>query len=74
MKTYTLKIRSSEDEQFVVDILNALESKHLIDLLPTGYLGMKGDPVSEHELHESVFAAESTRSFSLEAAKKYLGL
>jgi hypothetical protein len=74
MKTYTLKIRSSEDEKFVIDILNALESKHLIDLLPMGYLGLAGEAMSEDNLRESVLLAENSTSFSLEEAKKYLGL
>ncbi|MEZ4904704.1 MAG: hypothetical protein R2822_24630 [Spirosomataceae bacterium] len=74
MKTYTIKIRSSEDEQFVIDILNALESKHLIDLLPLGYLGIKGEIVNEDDLRESVFSAENSRPFSLADAKKYLDI
>ncbi|TAF80583.1 MAG: hypothetical protein EAZ14_02715 [Runella slithyformis] len=74
MKTYALKIISPEDEPFVMDILHALEGRHLIDFSPVSFLGISGNKLSEEELREAVKASKESPSYSLEEAKKYLGI
>jgi hypothetical protein len=76
MSSYTINVLSDTDDKFVLDLLRALENKHIIDLQPKRRnLAIPGDPLTSDELiYEVELAINSKKKYTAEEAKKILQL
>jgi hypothetical protein len=76
MSSYTINVLSDTDDKFVLDLLQALENKHIIDVQPKRRsIGLPGEPLTKEEfIHEIELARKSTIRYTAEEAKKILQL
>jgi len=69
MKTVAVTVLSPEDEAFVMDVLRAMEQRHLIRLDGGVPLYLEGPPVTIEELDAHLTRAENGRFYSAEEMK-----
>ena len=76
MSSYTINVLSDADDSFVLDLLQALQNKHIIDFQPKRRnLAIPGEPLIREELiYEVELARKSTIRYTAEEAKKILNL
>jgi hypothetical protein len=69
MKTVAVTVLSPEDEAFVMDVLRAMEQRHLIRLGEELPLYLEGPPLTIEELDAHLQRAEKGRFYSAEEVK-----
>ena len=69
MKTVAVTVLSPEDEAFVMDVLRAMEQRHLIRLGSELPLYLEGPPLTVEELDAHLTHAENGRFYSAEEIK-----
>jgi hypothetical protein len=76
MSSYTINVLSDTDDKFVLDLLQALETKRIIDVQPKRRsIGLPGEPLTREEfIYEIELARKSTIRYTAEEAKKILQL
>jgi hypothetical protein len=76
MSTFTINIFSDNDDKIVLDFLQDLQKKHVLDVSPIRKnIFIPGSPMSSQELIEQVeLARKSTKKYTQEEAKKILQL
>ena len=76
MSSYTINVLSDADDSFVLELLQALQNKHIIDFQPKkGNLVIPGEPLTREELiYEIELARKCTIRYTAEEAKKILNL
>ena len=73
MKTYTLDVLASADEEMVASILDALRKRNVIRLV-AGRGALASPPASAAELEDRVAAADAQPRLSFAEARQRLGL
>ena len=76
MSSYTINVLSDADDSFVLELLQALQNKHIIDFQPKRRnLAIPREPLTRDELiYEVELAKESAIRYTTEEAKKILNL
>lgn len=74
MRTIEVSILADDDEEFVMNILNALAQKRIIEINLHKDVIRSGKPMATDELNRLIDESEQSRSYSVEAAKAMLGL
>ena len=76
MSSYTINILSDADDSFILELLQALQNKHIIDFQPKRRnLAIPREPLTREELiYEVELAKESAIRYTAEEAKKILNL
>lgn len=74
MTTVEVNILADDDQEFVINILNALAQKQIIDFALVNQLPNQLPQLTSNDLIARVNRAEQGRSYSAEEALKYLSL
>jgi hypothetical protein len=74
MRTIEVSILADDDEEFVINILNALAQKRIIGINMHKDVVRPGKPMTSEELNRLIDESEQSRSYSVEEAKAMLGL
>ncbi|RRA99771.1 hypothetical protein [Larkinella rosea] len=74
MRTIEVNILADDDEEFVMNILNALAQKRIIEINLHKDVIRPGKPMTTGELNRLIDESELSRSYSVEEAKAMLGL
>jgi hypothetical protein len=74
MRTIEVNILADDDEEFVMNILNALAKKRIIEINRIKDVTRPGKPMTTEELNRLIEESEQSRSYSVEEAKAMLGL
>ena len=74
MRTIEVNILADDDEEFVMNILNALAKKRIIEINRIKDVTRPGKPMTTEELNRLIEESEQSRSYSVEEAKVMLGL
>ncbi|GAB3316780.1 hypothetical protein GCM10027299_07440 [Larkinella ripae] len=74
MRTIEVNILADDDEEFVMNILNALAQKRIIAINTPKETVRPGKPMTVNELNWMIDESEQSRSYSVEEAKAMLGI
>lgn len=74
MRTIEVNILADDDEEFIMNILNALAQKQLIEINVHKSAVRPGKPMTAEALNRLIDESEQSRSYSVEEAKAMLGL
>ena len=76
MSSYTINVLSDADDSFVLELLQALQNKHIIDVQPKRRsIGLPSKPLTDEEFFQEIeLARKSTIRYTAEEAKKILNL
>ncbi len=74
MKTLELDIFSDTDEDEVMKYLRVLEDKHLIGLRKSKSTVLPGEPLTVEQLNKQIEKSETSRAYTPQEARKYLGI
>ncbi|WP_020594767.1 hypothetical protein [Spirosoma panaciterrae] len=74
MTTIEVTVLADEDQDFVINILNALAQKHIIEFDRTNSFPAEGPILTHDELNERILKSEQSKHYSFEEAKAKLGL
>ena len=70
----TLEINITDDEDLIINVLRAFESKHSLTFKEKKSIVIPGKPMTEMEYENMLNESRNSRSYTLEQAKQYLGI
>ena len=70
----TLEINITDDEDLIINVLRAFESKHSLTFKEKKSIAIPGKPMTEMEYENMLNESRNSRSYTLEQAKQYLGI
>lgn len=74
MRTIEVDIISDQDEELILSVLRAFEQQHRVSLKEKNTAYLPGKPFTESEFDQVIEKAQSSRKYSYEEAKAFLGL